>query len=71
MLLDPKSMRTYAVITSAALTKAALIGLGYWVGSRIDRSLGTSPLFLLICVAAGLGLGLWGLIRALNRRDIS
>jgi F0F1-type ATP synthase assembly protein I len=61
-------MRMYAVITSAAMAKFALIGLGYWIGSKIDASLGTSPLFLLLCVGIGLGLGLWGLIRAIDRR---
>jgi F0F1-type ATP synthase assembly protein I len=70
MLLDPKSVRTYAIVTSAALAKAVLIGIGYWVGSRLDTAFGTSPLFLLLCVSAGLGLGLYGLLRALKQRDV-
>ncbi len=69
MLIDPKVMRTYAIVSSAALAKAMLIGIGYWIGTRVDRAYGTSPLFLLVFVSLGLALGLYGLIRALNRRD--
>ncbi len=69
MLLDPKMMKTYAIVSSAALTKVALIGLGYWVGARLDRSFGTAPLFMLLCICFGLALGIWGLVRALNRRN--
>lgn len=68
-LIDPKVMRTYAIVSSAVFTKAVLIGIGYYVGSILDKKFGTAPLFILVCITLGLALGLWWLIRSLNRRN--
>ncbi len=68
-LIDPKIMRTYAIVSSAVLTKAVLIGVGYYFGSILDKKYNTAPLFILVFISLGLGIGLWWLIRSLNRRS--
>jgi len=68
-LIDPKIMRTYAIVSGAVFTKAILIGVGYYVGSILDKKFNTAPLFIMICITIGLAIGLWWLIRSLNRRN--
>jgi F0F1-type ATP synthase assembly protein I len=48
---------------------AAAVGVLAYVGVRMDRWLGTSPLFLLIGVALGLAGGLIRLLTAVSRDD--
>lgn len=68
MQLDPKMMRMYAVVTSAALTKVTLIFLGYWIGNKIDKAFGTSPLFMLLSVSLALGLGIYVLVKMIEKK---
>ena len=43
-----KSLQALYVVGSFGLTMGASILLGYWLGSYIDRRLGTSPWFMLL-----------------------
>jgi F0F1-type ATP synthase assembly protein I len=72
MLLDPKMTRFYALLSSAAISKAILIALGYWIGIRLDRRFNTYPLFLFLCIVFALGVGIWGIVKvaeSMNRED--
>jgi F0F1-type ATP synthase assembly protein I len=52
-----KSFRSFALLGSFGFTMAASILIGYFVGSYIDRKLGTEPWLLLttllLCVIGG------------------
>jgi ATP synthase protein I len=41
--------------------------LGYWCGKMLDLYLGTRPLFLMIGLLTGLGLGIYGVVLLINR----
>lgn len=70
VLLDPKWMRFYAVLTGATFVKVILIAVAYLVGTRLDERFGTYPLFLSIGVLAAVGLGLWWIIRVIDRMKL-
>jgi F0F1-type ATP synthase assembly protein I len=69
MLLDPKMTRLYAMASGAAISKAVLLALGYWIGSKLDKRFGTSPLFMFLCVCVALAIGIWGVVRVLDRMN--
>ena len=54
---DPKFMRMVALLSTAVLTPAFAVGIGFFVGLKLDQWLGTSPwltgLFLLFGGIAG------------------
>lgn len=68
MLLDPRLMRFYAQLSGAVFTKLLLILIGAWLGSRLDRAWGCSPLGMMIGLVVGAGLGLWFVIHVANQR---
>jgi len=55
-------MRFAAAMSSGILLVGILIFLGFWLGDKLDKSMGTSPLFILVFVLLGFGLGLWYLM---------
>ena len=70
MLFDPKWTRFYALLSGAALTKAILIALGYWIGMALDRKFHTYPLFLFLCITAALAIGIWGIVKIADRLNL-
>lgn len=69
MLIDPKWTRFYALLSSAAISKAVLIALGYWIGMKLDRRFHTYPLFLFLCITAALAVGIWGIVKVAERMN--
>ncbi len=69
-LFDPSMIRKAAVISNAVITKFAMIALGGWLGSKADKALSTTPLFLLLGIFVGGGLGLWYLFVTIKRNKI-
>ena len=62
MLVDPKKIRMVALVTNAILVKVSLIAGGYFLGDWIDKLVGTSPLFMMIFILVGMGLGIWWIV---------
>jgi len=70
MLVDPKLMRFYGLMSGAVFTKIALMVGGFFLGTWIDKRLGTYPLFMLVLMLLGMSLGLWWIVRvATKNRD--
>ena len=67
MLIDPKFMRFYALISGAVFTKLLLIFAGYWLGNKADEHFGTPPFLMFLGIVVGAGLGIWQLMRALEK----
>ncbi|MEG6617351.1 AtpZ/AtpI family protein [Peptococcaceae bacterium 1198_IL3148] len=40
--------------------------LGFYGGRYLDEMLGTTPVFLVICLLLGLGVGVMGIIKTIN-----
>lgn len=53
-------LKTIALVGTIGAELAVFTLLGFWVGRWLDNWLGTSPLFLLLGVLGGLGLGIYG-----------
>lgn len=69
-LFDPTLIRKAAVISNAVIAKFVAIGLGAWLGNKVDVKIGTSPLFLLIGIFMGGGVGLWYLFVVIKKNKI-
>ena len=67
MLIDPKTIRTMAILANAVIAKALLIIGGFFAGQWLDQRFGTSPLFMMLLVMAGLGLGIYWLTVVMKR----
>lgn len=63
MLFDPKMMRMAAIIGNAMLTKAIILIAAFFLGRWLDNRFGTDPWLMFLCVALGLGLGIWWVIK--------
>ena len=61
-LVDVKWMRYAARMSSAVLTKVALIAGGYFAGNWADGELGTGPWLMVGGIAVGTGIGLFWVI---------
>jgi F0F1-type ATP synthase assembly protein I len=65
---DPRWTKMWAAYSSAAFVKVALLLGALWCGIKIDKRLGTSPLFLMVFVVLAMGLGLWYLMMIVKRK---
>lgn len=69
MLIDRKLMRYYSIVSGAVFTKIVLMVGGFFLGTWIDRRLGTYPLFMLILLITGMSLGIWWIVRVASTKN--
>ncbi len=60
---DKNLYRFYARMSSAVMVKLVLAMAGFFLGKYLDRRWGTEPYLLLLGFVAGVGLGLWWVVR--------
>lgn len=58
--------RAMALVGTIGVELAVLVYIGYWLGNKLDNILGTSPLFLIVGIFIGLGLGVFSIIKLVN-----
>lgn len=63
-MLGPFSKQDHVQITTLGLEFATAEILGAWAGFWIDKHLGTSPIFLILGVVFGFGLGMYIIVRS-------
>jgi len=66
-MMDKKFVRKASIISSAVMTKALLTIAGFVGGGVIDKALGTDPLFRFGLMIVGISIGLWWLLRVIDR----
>jgi len=54
----------YAMYTNLAFEMGAVIAFGVFGGIKLDKTLGTSPLFTILCSLAGIALSLYLIIKS-------
>src|SRR5699024_9233780 len=68
VMRPPKSPLQAMALYSAILSQ--LVGsvlIGIFTGMWIDERLGTAPLFLIICLFAGLAAGIWAMLQTVRK----
>ncbi len=63
---EEKKAKSWLRYTHIGLEFVALFGLGLWAGLQLDKLWQTKPLFLLLGISLGFGLGLYRLIKVAN-----
>ncbi|HZW82657.1 MAG TPA: AtpZ/AtpI family protein [Candidatus Deferrimicrobium sp.] len=66
MSTDKKTMRYIALGTSIGSGLAGSVLLGIFLGSYLDRWLGTKPWFFLSCTLLGLAMGVYSVIHIIK-----
>ncbi len=46
----------------------AMLGLGTWGGIKLDKYLGSTPIFLILFPVIALVISLWGIIKEFNKK---
>jgi F0F1-type ATP synthase assembly protein I len=64
---DGPNTRSILNLMTVGTTLVACIVLGYWLGSVLDRRLGTSPWLVVVGVLLGTAAGFVGLFRMVSR----
>ncbi|MTI80606.1 MAG: AtpZ/AtpI family protein [Firmicutes bacterium] len=59
-------LQALAITTTIGMELAITSVMGFYGGSYIDKKLGTTPVFLIIGLLAGLAIGVVGIIKTLN-----
>lgn len=59
---EPSPWKALSIVSIIGIDLAVCTILGYWLGSRVDRWLGTEPVWLIAGVFAGLGAGVLSII---------
>ncbi len=70
MRIDPKFMRFASQLSSIVMTKALLIYGAYRLGTYLDTRFGTYPLFFFTLITAASGLGLFWIIKVIEKNRI-
>jgi ATP synthase protein I len=61
-----KVLKALGISSTIGTGLAASVFIGYYIGTFLDEKWGTEPLFLLIGILVGMGLGIWGTIELLT-----
>jgi len=62
-----RGSRSILSLMTVGTTLVACIVLGYWLGSVLDRKMGTSPWLVVVGVLLGTAAGFVGLFRMVSR----
>lgn len=60
------ALQALAVTTTIGTELAVSTTLGFYAGRYIDSKLDTAPIFLIICLLFGLGLGMMAIVKTLE-----
>lgn len=67
MFVDPRTARYASRLTSAVLAKVLFVYGGFRLGEWADARFGTSPVFMALGLFVTFGLGIWFLLRVLQK----
>lgn len=65
--VDRESWRSALAVASVGVEMAVAIGVGWWVGSWLDRQLGTGPWLMYLWLALGIAAAFRGLWRTARK----
>jgi F0F1-type ATP synthase assembly protein I len=65
--LDAKLLKKTGVFTLVSAELLGCIGAGVWLGSVLDKKLGTKPVFVAVLSMVGLGYSVWRIKRFAKR----
>ncbi len=60
---DWNPLRSVAIASGAGITMLVSIGVGVWMGLKVDEYLGTNPWGLILLSILGAASGLWSVIK--------
>ena len=62
-----ESLRAAGALSTVGLSFVLALGIGFWLGTVLDRWLGTSPLFAIVCFFLGLAAGVLNVYRIVSQ----
>lgn len=58
--------RALGLAGTIGIELSVLLLLGIWLGNKLDQSLNTSPIFLIIGMILGLFIGIWSIVKMIK-----
>jgi F0F1-type ATP synthase assembly protein I len=62
-----ESLRAAGALSTVGLSFVLALGMGFWLGTVLDRWLGTKPLFTIACFFLGLAAGILNVYRIVSQ----
>jgi F0F1-type ATP synthase assembly protein I len=62
-----ESLRAAGALSTVGLSFVLALGMGFWLGTVLDRWLGTKPLFTIACCFLGLAAGILNVYRIVSQ----
>ena len=62
-----ESLRAAGALSTVGLSFVLALGMGFWLGTVIDRWIGTKPLFTIVCFFFGLAAGILNVYRIVSQ----
>ena len=62
-----ESLRAAGALSTVGLSFVLALGMGFWLGTVLDRWIGTTPLFTIACFFFGLAAGILNVYRIVSQ----
>jgi F0F1-type ATP synthase assembly protein I len=69
--IDGRKLRVAIMMGNAVMTKAVMISLGWYLGGKLDKKLGTEPYFMVSFVVLALIFGVWYILYIAKKNNLT
>lgn len=69
--IDTKKLRLAVIMGNAVMTKAVMIALGWYVGNKLDKKLGTEPYLMILLVVLAMIFGVWYILYIAQKNNLT
>jgi F0F1-type ATP synthase assembly protein I len=69
--IDGRKLRVAIMMGNAVMTKAVMISLGWYLGSKLDKRLGTEPYFMVSFVVLAMIFGVWYILYIAKKNNLT
>jgi F0F1-type ATP synthase assembly protein I len=69
--IDGRKLRVAIMMGNAVMTKAVMISLGWYLGGKLDKKLGTEPYFMVSFVVLAMIFGVWYILYIAKKNNLT
>jgi F0F1-type ATP synthase assembly protein I len=69
--IDTRKLRVAIMMGNAVMTKAIMIALAWYLGSKLDKKLGTEPYLMILLVVLAMVFGVWYILYIAKKNNLT